>query len=44
VIESDGPDRIVIGCIAADPRTALGVFDGLYPPGYLDELRVRERA
>jgi AbrB family looped-hinge helix DNA binding protein len=44
VIESEGPDRIVIRRIATDPRKAIGIFDGLYPPGYLGELRARERA
>lgn len=44
VIETDGPDRVVVRRVARDPRTALGVFDGLYPPGYLDDLRAGERA
>ena len=37
-IMAEGPDRIVVRR-AADPAHALGVFDGLYEPGYLDELR-----
>jgi bifunctional DNA-binding transcriptional regulator/antitoxin component of YhaV-PrlF toxin-antitoxin module len=44
VIEADGPDRIVVRRVAGDPRRGLGVFAGLYPPGYLDELRAGERA
>jgi bifunctional DNA-binding transcriptional regulator/antitoxin component of YhaV-PrlF toxin-antitoxin module len=43
-IEAEGPDRIVVRRVGADPAQALGVFDGLYPPGYLDDLRARERA
>jgi bifunctional DNA-binding transcriptional regulator/antitoxin component of YhaV-PrlF toxin-antitoxin module len=44
VIEAEGPDRIVVRRLATDPRDALGIFDGLYPPGYLEELRAGERA
>jgi bifunctional DNA-binding transcriptional regulator/antitoxin component of YhaV-PrlF toxin-antitoxin module len=34
----EGPDRIVVRR-AAKPVDALGVFDGLYEAGYLDDLR-----
>lgn len=44
VIEPEGPNRIVIRRVADDPSVALGIFDGLYPPGYLEELRSGERA
>ena len=44
VIEAEGPDRIVVRRAVADPKRALGIFDGLYPHGYLDELRSGERA
>ena len=44
VIETDGPDRVVVRRAADDPQNALGIFDGLYPPRYLDDLRARERA
>jgi bifunctional DNA-binding transcriptional regulator/antitoxin component of YhaV-PrlF toxin-antitoxin module len=44
VIEADGPDRIVVRRVVEDPRNAIGIFDGLYPPGYLDQLRAGERA
>ena len=44
VIESDGPDRLVVRRVANDPGKALGVFDGLYPRRHLDELRAGERA
>jgi bifunctional DNA-binding transcriptional regulator/antitoxin component of YhaV-PrlF toxin-antitoxin module len=43
-IEADGADRIVVTRIASSPADALGVFDGLYEPGYLKRLRAGERA
>lgn len=43
-IEADGPDRIVVTRIARSPADALGVFDGLYEPDYLEKLRAGERA
>ena len=43
-IEAEGPERIVLRKALRDPARALGVFDGLYEPGYLDRLRARERA
>lgn len=43
-IEADGADRIVVRRTPPDPAQALGVFDGLYEPGYLDRLRSEERA
>ena len=43
-IEAAGPDRILVRRAGRDPVSALGVFDGLYEPEYLDELRARERA
>jgi len=42
-IEPDGPDRIVIYRAKVDLDNALGVFDGLYEPDYLERLRSRER-
>jgi bifunctional DNA-binding transcriptional regulator/antitoxin component of YhaV-PrlF toxin-antitoxin module len=42
-IEAEGPDRIVVHRAAPDLAHALGVFDGLYEPGYLDRLRSEER-
>jgi bifunctional DNA-binding transcriptional regulator/antitoxin component of YhaV-PrlF toxin-antitoxin module len=38
-VEAEGPDRIVVRRAAGDPAGALGVFDGLYGPGYLERLR-----
>ena len=38
-IEADGPDRITVRRANRDFDAALGVFDGLYEPGYLDRLR-----
>lgn len=43
-IEAEGPDRIVVRRAANDPDEALGVFNGLYEPGYLERLRSGERA
>jgi bifunctional DNA-binding transcriptional regulator/antitoxin component of YhaV-PrlF toxin-antitoxin module len=43
-IEVGGPDQIVVRRIAKDARAALGVFDGLYEPDYLERLRSGERA
>jgi bifunctional DNA-binding transcriptional regulator/antitoxin component of YhaV-PrlF toxin-antitoxin module len=42
-IEADGPDRIVVRRANRDIDAAIGVFDGLYEPGYLDRLRAGER-
>lgn len=44
VIEAEGTDRIVVHRAPPDVAAALGVFDGLYEPGYLDRLRDAERA
>ena len=35
-IEAEGPDRIVVRRAERDPARALGVFDGLYEPDYLE--------
>jgi bifunctional DNA-binding transcriptional regulator/antitoxin component of YhaV-PrlF toxin-antitoxin module len=43
-IEPDGADRIVVYRAKSDLEHAIGVFDGLYEPGYLDRLRSEERA
>lgn len=43
-IEAEGPDRIVVSRKPPQPGRALGVFDGLYEPGYLERLRSGERA
>lgn len=43
-IEAEGPDTIVVRRVRSDIDAALGVFDGLYEPGYLDRLRAGERA
>lgn len=43
-IHAEGPDRIVVTRTSADPAQALGVFDGLYGPDYLERLRAGERA
>jgi len=42
-IEAEGSDQIIIRRKTAQPARALGVFDGLYEPGYLDRLRSKER-
>jgi bifunctional DNA-binding transcriptional regulator/antitoxin component of YhaV-PrlF toxin-antitoxin module len=38
-IASTGADSIVIRRAVPDIETAIGIFDGLYEPGYLDSLR-----
>lgn len=43
-IEADGPDTIVVRRAGRNPEDALGVFDGLFEPGYLENLRRGERA
>jgi bifunctional DNA-binding transcriptional regulator/antitoxin component of YhaV-PrlF toxin-antitoxin module len=43
-IEADGPDTIVVRRARRDIDASLGVFEGLYEPGYLDRLRSEERA
>jgi bifunctional DNA-binding transcriptional regulator/antitoxin component of YhaV-PrlF toxin-antitoxin module len=43
-IEAEGVDRIVVRRVNRDAKAALGVFDGLYEPGYLERLRSGERA
>jgi bifunctional DNA-binding transcriptional regulator/antitoxin component of YhaV-PrlF toxin-antitoxin module len=43
-IEADGPDTIVVRRATQDVDSALGVFDGLFEPGYLEQLRGGERA
>ncbi len=43
-IDADGSDTIVVRRARRDIDAALGVFDGLYEPGYLDRLRSEERA
>ncbi|MDO8189480.1 AbrB/MazE/SpoVT family DNA-binding domain-containing protein [Conexibacter sp. JD483] len=43
-IEAEGPDVIIVRRIPGRAADALGVFDGLYEPGYLDQLRAGERA
>jgi hypothetical protein len=43
-IEAEGTDRIVVRRVDTRAKAGLGVFDGLYEPGYLDRLRSEERA
>jgi bifunctional DNA-binding transcriptional regulator/antitoxin component of YhaV-PrlF toxin-antitoxin module len=43
-IEGEGTDTIVVRRAPRDVDGALGVFDGLFEPGYLDRLRSEERA
>lgn len=43
-IEAEGPDRVVVRRAGRGRDDALGVFDGLYEPGYLEKLRSGERA
>jgi len=43
-IEAEGADRIIVRRVLRDAEQALGVFDGLYEPDYLEQLRSGERA
>jgi bifunctional DNA-binding transcriptional regulator/antitoxin component of YhaV-PrlF toxin-antitoxin module len=43
-IEAEGRDTIVVRRARRDVDAAIGVFDGLFEPGYLDRLRGDERA
>lgn len=43
-VAAEGPDAIVVRRARRSPEYAFGVFDGLYEPGYLDDLRAGERA
>jgi hypothetical protein len=43
-IEAEGADRIVVRRVSRDAERVLGVFNGLYEPGYLKRLRSGERA
>ena len=43
-VEADGTDRIVVRRVTRATKRGLGVFDGLYEPGYLERLRAGERA
>ena len=43
-IDPEGSDRIVVRRVPKRARGGLGVFDGLYEPGYLERLRSEERA
>lgn len=44
IIEAEGADRIVVHRAERDASKALGVFDGLYEPDYLERLRSEEKA
>lgn len=43
-VQAEGADAIVVRRAQRDVEGALGVFDGLFEPGYLDRLRSEERA
>lgn len=43
-IEAEGPDTIVVRRASRNLDKALGVFDGLFEPRYLENLRREERA
>jgi hypothetical protein len=42
--ETKGEDRVAEYHPVSNLEAALGVFNGLYTPGHLDELRAEERA
>lgn len=43
VIVAEGKDLILVRRAQPDVEAVVGVFDGLYEPGYLDKLRSEER-
>ena len=43
-IEAEGNDTIIVRRADRNLDGALGVFDGLFEPGYLERLRSGERA
>jgi bifunctional DNA-binding transcriptional regulator/antitoxin component of YhaV-PrlF toxin-antitoxin module len=43
MIEAEGAGRIVVHRALPDVNSALGVFDGLYEPAYLERLRSADR-
>jgi bifunctional DNA-binding transcriptional regulator/antitoxin component of YhaV-PrlF toxin-antitoxin module len=43
-IEAEGVDTIVVRRARRDVEAGLGVFDGLFEPGYLERMRSGERA
>lgn len=43
-IVAEPPDRIVVQRAPRNPEEAMGIFDGLYEPDYLERLRAGERA
>jgi bifunctional DNA-binding transcriptional regulator/antitoxin component of YhaV-PrlF toxin-antitoxin module len=43
IAEAEGLGRIVIRKAGRDPADALGIFDGLYEPDYLERLRADRR-
>jgi bifunctional DNA-binding transcriptional regulator/antitoxin component of YhaV-PrlF toxin-antitoxin module len=43
-IEAEGVDTIVVRRTRRDVEAGLGVFDGLFEPGYLERMRSGERA
>jgi bifunctional DNA-binding transcriptional regulator/antitoxin component of YhaV-PrlF toxin-antitoxin module len=43
-IEAEGSETIVVRLAQRNVDDALGVFDGLFEPGYLEKLRSGERA
>lgn len=42
-IAAEGPDTIIVRRASRDVDAALGVFNGLFEPEYLDRLRSGER-
>ncbi len=42
-IEAQGPDTIVVRRASHNLDKALGLFDGLFEPDYLENLRREER-
>jgi hypothetical protein len=42
-IETESPDAAVVRSAVREAADVIGIFDGLYDPGHLKQLRADER-